>query len=110
MSRYLSAALASNRKGRFLQTVAGATPLMKDWISSPPTSGLLIVQAEELTDANTMQHLYHWAMQAGCAALVINLKAEQFTLLAQLPYPLDWQLVPASLRGQELYCTHFVGR
>lgn len=27
MSRYLSAALASNRKGRFLQTVAGATPL-----------------------------------------------------------------------------------
>lgn len=74
---------------------------MKDWISSPPASGLLIVQAEELTDANTMQHLYHWAMQAGCAALVINLKAEQFTLLAQLPYPLDWQLVPASLRGQE---------
>ncbi len=27
MSRYLSAALASNRKGRFLQTVAGATPI-----------------------------------------------------------------------------------
>ncbi|SUB18632.1 Uncharacterised protein [Pantoea agglomerans] len=87
MSLYLSAALASNRKGRFLQTVAGATPLTKDWISSPPASGLLIVQAEELTDANTMQHLYHWAMQAGCAALVINLKAEQFTLLAQLPSP-----------------------
>lgn len=99
MSRYLSAALASNRKGRFCKLLRGY-PLMKDWISSPPASGLLIVQAEELTDANTMQHLYHWAMQAGCAALVINLKAEQFTLLAQLPYPLDWQLVPASLRGR----------
>lgn len=102
MSLYLSAALASNRKGRFLQTVAGATPLTKDWISSPPASGLLLVQAEELTDANTMQRLYHWAMQAGCAALVINLKAEQFTLLAHLSSPLDWQLVPAVLRVQEL--------
>ncbi|WP_228705519.1 hypothetical protein [Klebsiella pneumoniae] len=101
MSLYLSAALASNRKGRFLQTVAGATPLTKDWISSPPASGLLLVQAEELTDANTMQRLYHWAMQAGCAALVINLKAEQFTLLAHLSSPLDWQLVPAVLRVQE---------
>lgn len=101
MSLYLSAALASNRKGRFLQTVAGATPLTTEWISSPPASGLLLVQAEELTDTNTLQCLYHWAMQAGCAALVINLKAEQFTLLAQLPSPLDWQLVPAILRMQE---------
>lgn len=101
MSLYLSASLASNRKGRFLQTVAGAIPLTNDWISSPPASGLLLVQAEELTDTNTMQCLYHWAMQAGCAALVINLKAEQFTLLAQLPSPLDWQLVPAALKIQE---------
>lgn len=101
MNLYLSAALASNRKGRFLHTVAGAAPLTTDWISSPPASGLLIVQAEELTDTDTLQRLYLWAMQAGCAALVINPKAEQFTLLAQLPCPLDWQLVPATLRMQE---------
>lgn len=101
MSLYLSAALASNRKGRFLQTVAGVDPLTKDWMSSPPASGLLLVQAEELTDAKTMQGLYHWAMQAGCAALVINPKPEQLPLLAQLPSPMDWQLVPAALTMQE---------
>ncbi len=101
MSLYLSAPLATNRKGRFLQTVAKAIPLTKDWISAPPASGLLLVQAEELTDTNTMQCLYHWAMQAGCATLVIDPKAEQFTLLAQLPSPLDWQLVPAALKRQE---------
>lgn len=68
-----------------LQTVAGL-PLMKDWISSPPASGLLIVQAEELADANTtyLQHLYHWAMQAGCAALVINLKAGTICLISAI--------------------------
>ncbi|MCL2892839.1 hypothetical protein [Brenneria tiliae] len=101
MNLYLSAALASNRKGRFLQTVAGAAPLTMDWISSPPASGLLLVQAEELTDTDTLQCLYHWAMQAGCAALVVNPHAEQFTLLAQLPSPLDWQLAPATLSMQE---------
>ncbi|MBE0378119.1 hypothetical protein [Pseudoalteromonas prydzensis] len=101
MSIYLSAALASNRKGRFLQTVAGATPLESDWLNSPPACGLLLVQAEELTDHEACQSLYLWAMQAGCAALVINPQKAQLATLAELPIVLDWSLAPATLSAQE---------
>lgn len=101
MSIYLSAALASNRKGRFLQTVAGATPLESDWLNSPPACGLLLVQAEELTDHEACQNLYLWAMQAGCAALVINPQIAQLATLAELPIAPDWTLVPATLSAQE---------
>ena len=101
MSIYLSAALASNRKGRFLQTVAGTTPLESDWLNSPPACGLLLVQAEELTDHEACQNLYLWAMQAGCAALVINPQTAQLAKLAELPITLDWSLAPASLSAHE---------
>ena len=101
MSIYLSAALASNRKGRFLQTVAGATPIESDWLNSPPASGLLLVQAEELTDDEACQNLYLWSMQAGCAALVIYPQIAQLATLAKLPITLDWSLAPASLSAQE---------
>jgi len=101
MSIYLSAALASNRKGRFLQSVAGATPLESDWLSSPPVGGLLLLQAEELTDYEACQNLYLWAMHAGCAALVINPQMAQLATLAELPITLDWSLAPASLSAHE---------
>lgn len=101
MSIYLSAALASNRKGRFLQTVVGATPLESDWLNSPPASGLLLVQAEELTENDTCQNLYLWAMQAGCSALVVNSQLAELAMLAQLSTPLDWTLAPATLSAQE---------
>nr|WP_320125888.1 hypothetical protein [uncultured Shewanella sp.] len=101
MSFYLSSALASNRKGRFLQTVAGAQPLEAEWLNSPPTSGLLLVQAEELTSNYTLQGLYQWAMQAGCAALIINPQTEQLDELAHLPSALDWTFAPAAFIAQE---------
>ncbi|MBD1583432.1 hypothetical protein [Pseudoalteromonas sp. S16_S37] len=101
MSIYLSAALASNRKGRFLQSVAGATPLESDWLSSPPAGGLLLVQAGELTDHEACQNLYLWAMQAGCAALVINPQITELATLAKLPFALDWSLAPATLSAHE---------
>lgn len=101
MSFYLSSALANNRKGRFLQTVAGATPLESDWLNSPPACGLLLVQAEELTNYEACQSLYLWAMQAGCAALVINPQMVQLATLAELPITLDWSLAPTTLSAQE---------
>ncbi|MFC3034324.1 hypothetical protein ACFOEE_17600 [Pseudoalteromonas fenneropenaei] len=101
MSIYLSAALASNRKGRFLQTVAGATPLESDWLNSPPACGLLLVQAEELTNYEACQSLYLWAMQAGCAALVINPQPEQHVEFAELQPALDWTFAAASLISED---------
>lgn len=95
MSMYLSMALAGNRKGRFLQSVVGADPLTADWLSSPPDSGLVLVQGEELADAAVLQRVYLWSMQPGCAVLMVSPQAAQLALLAQLPTPLDWQLVPA---------------
>src|SRR5690606_27490968 len=97
MSFYLSSALASNRKGRFLQTVAGAVALESDWRSAPPDSGLLMVQAEELIEKDACQNLHQWAMQAGCAALIIDPQNGQLDKLAQLPSALDWTISPATL-------------
>lgn len=101
MSIYLSAVLGGNRKGRFLQSVVGAKLLTTDWLSSPPTSGLLLVQGEELVDADVLQLLYQWAMQTGCAALIVNPQANQLVLLEQLSTPLDWQLIPATFNAKE---------
>ncbi|MDX9688707.1 hypothetical protein [Halopseudomonas formosensis] len=101
MSFYLSSALASNRKGRFLQTIAGAEALESDWRIAPPDSGLLMVQAEELIDNEACQNLHQWAMQAGCAALIIDPQTGQLDTLEQLPSALDWTIAPATLSVQE---------
>lgn len=101
MSFYLSAALASNRKGRFLQTVAGALPLETEWLNSPPDSGLILLQAEELVDKKVLQSVYLWAMQPGCATLLINPQIEPLTELGSLPTPLDWTVTPATLCTEE---------
>lgn len=101
MSFFLSSALASNRKGRFLQTVVGAEALEADWRSAPPDSSLLMVQAEELIDNDACQNLHQWAMQAGCAALIIDPKTGQLDTLGQLPSALDWTITPATLSVQE---------
>ncbi|GAA0655845.1 hypothetical protein [Rheinheimera tangshanensis] len=101
MNFYLSAALARNRKGRFLQTVIGARPLEAEWPHSLPTSGLLLVQAEELTHSEALRALYQWAMQAGCAVLVIDPLAANLALLAKLSTPLDWRLAPAHINANE---------
>lgn len=101
MSFYLSAALASNRKGRFLQTVVGAKPLETEWLSSPPDSGLVLLQAEELIDKEVLQSVYLWAMQPGCATLLINPQIGSLTELGSLPTPLDWIVTPATLSTEE---------
>lgn len=101
MSFYLSSALASNRKGRFLQTIAGAEALELDWLSAPPDSGLLMVQAEELIDNDACQNLHQWAMKAGCAALIIAPQTGQLDTLGQLPSALDWTITPATFSAQE---------
>ncbi|MBO1380989.1 hypothetical protein BVJ63_08035 [Vibrio cholerae] len=101
MSFYLSSALASNRKGRFLQAVAGAIPLEAEWLSSPPSSGLLLVQAEELNEKQTLIGLFQWAMQTGCSALVINPQPEQHVEFAELQPALDWTFAPASLISED---------
>ncbi|MDW2454241.1 hypothetical protein [Vibrio sp. 1249-1] len=101
MSFYLSSALASNRKGRFLQTVAGAIPLDTEWLSSPPASGLLLVQAEELNEKQALIGLFQWAMQTGCSALVINPQPEQHVEFAELQPTLDWTFAAASLISED---------
>ncbi|WP_229624133.1 hypothetical protein [Vibrio parahaemolyticus] len=101
MSFYLSSALASNRKGRFLQTVAGAIPLDTEWLNSPPASGLLLVQAEELNEKQALIGLFQWAMQTGCSALVINPQPEQHVEFAELQPALDWTFAPASLISED---------
>jgi|SRR5690554_475989 len=101
MSFYLSSALASNRKGRFLQTVVGAVALESDWRIAPPDSGLLMVQAEELIDNEACQNLHQWAMKAGCVALIIDPQTGQLDTLEQLPSALDWTIAPATLSVQE---------
>lgn len=101
MSFYLSSALASNRKGRFLQTVAGAIPLDTEWLSSPPASGLLLMQAEELNDKQTLHGLFQWAMQTGCSALIINPQPEQHVEFTELQPALDWTFAPANLISED---------
>ncbi|MFL0992980.1 hypothetical protein ACJO1Z_09040 [Vibrio parahaemolyticus] len=101
MNFYLSSALASNRKGRFLQTVAGAIPLDTEWLSSPPASGLLLVQAEELNNKQALIGLFQWAMQAGCSVLVINPQPEQHVEFAELQPALDWTFAPAILNDHD---------
>lgn len=96
MSLYLSAALSANRKGRFLQNVAAAVPMTEDWRSHPLPSGLLLLQAEELQAQADWQQLYDWAMQSGCAALVINPQIHQLDVLPRLSNALDWRLIPVS--------------
>lgn len=110
MSFYLSSALASNRKGRFLQTIAGAEALESDWRSAPPDSGLLMVQAEELIDNDACQNLHQWAMKAGCVALIIDPQSGQLDTLEQLPLALDWTIAPATLSVQESGLTAILSR
>lgn len=100
MSFYLSAALASNRKGRFLQSVAGAQPLKGDWLSSPPESGLILLETVELIDTEVLMSVYNWAMQPGCAALLIDPQNEPLAELANLPTPIDWAVTPATLEAE----------
>lgn len=101
MNIYLSQALARNRKGRFLQTVIGAIPLAAEWPHLMPAGGLLLVQAEELTHSDALLALYQWAMQVGCAVLVIDPLSGNLALLAKLPTPLDWGLAPAHMKANE---------
>ncbi|EPF7974996.1 hypothetical protein ACSVUT_000718 [Vibrio harveyi] len=101
MSFYLSSALANTRKGRFLQTVAGAIPLETEWLSLPPASGLLLVQAEELNEKQALIGLFQWAMQTGCSALVINPQPEQHVEFAELQPTLDWTFAAASLISED---------
>lgn len=101
MNIYLSQALARNRKGRFLQAIIGAIPLAAEWPHSMPASGLLLVQAEELTHSDALLALYQWAMQVGCAVLVIDPLSANLALLAKLPTPLDWSLAPSNMSAKE---------
>ncbi|MEC8012396.1 MAG: hypothetical protein VX185_16700 [Pseudomonadota bacterium] len=93
MSIYLSTALAGHRKGRFLHRVAGAIPLESYWLKALPSAGLFIVEAAELADQEALQGLHDWAMQPGCAALVVN-PPSQFCQLTQPSLSLDWSFEP----------------
>lgn len=95
MLLYLSSALAGHRKGRFLHRVAGAIPLESHWLKALPSAGILILEATELADQEALQGLYDWAMQPGCAALVVNLP-NQFCQFTKPPLLLDWSFEPVA--------------
>lgn len=95
MAIYLSAQLSSNRKGRFLHSVAQAQPMTTEWRACPPAQGLLIVQGEDLNRAEDWQVLYHWAMQSGCAALVVDPATSKVDCWQVAELEIDWKLAKA---------------
>lgn len=95
MTIYISAKLGSNRKGRFLHSIVQAQPLTSDWQSNPPQQGLLLVQGDELNQVEDWRTLYHWSMQTGCAALVVDPLTSKTDCWQAPELEIDWHLAAA---------------
>lgn len=96
MTIYLTPALASNRKGRFLSAQLGAKVVDENGF---PENGLLLSLGDELT-ANA-EARFNWAMQPSCGWLVLPPYGIEGNLFSDLPVSMDWQIQECINKAEE---------